>query len=555
VAGFPDVDSTLRLAVVDLRRRCGDRKVESADVAAVLHVSVDDIRQLAAYRLSRGSDISSVIAVVACLDVAVAEALREAAPRLDGRAAVEHWLQEQPLPVGTDTVLSLSDTGDLLASVRALDVALLQANQGLRALGFEPLHNAVGHQQQFSAYVQQQRAYLHDVLRDRFIEVARSGASLDEYLRLRELPGLEPNDAWLDHYWDLPDDVLAAHIGGWIDEVTPAREDNVELLPPVDELREQGRRTATRVVANARVLADAWLHRHAAGVGPRPDEASTVVAALMSSGRMDFGRITPADVVSWLSDAGQWPAKMLRTTSRIELGLTPADLEAARARLEATRDQQRRQRTYVRYGERTFTEEVSDLRELVDAVRGSLTATDLTTPLDRVPLGRIELLPGTPASGGRGGGSTWRAEPQDEKTKAIGLIGEVVIGERLRREFGLPPEDTWVSGYREDIFADGRGDDRLGFDFRVPRPDRTWLFEVKSTTGNDCQIKLGESEVRRAQALESGEEYVILFVTNVLDPAKRRIYPLPNPLGSSGLSRYRVAGSALRLIFELPLRD
>ena len=115
----------------------------------------------------------------------------------------------------------------------------------------------------------------------------------------------------------------------------------------------------------------------------------------------------------------------------------------------------------------------------------------------------------------------------------------------------MPPEDTWVSGYRAEILADGKGSDSLGYDFIVKTTDRTWLFEVKSTTEETPEFALGESEYRRAREVSADEEYVVVFVTHVLSPEGRRIHPLPNPLGPSGLQYYRVAGRALRLQFDL----
>jgi hypothetical protein len=150
---------------------------------------------------------------------------------------------------------------------------------------------------------------------------------------------------------------------------------------------------------------------------------------------------------------------------------------------------------------------------------------------------------------------SWTSRQPAEKLKAIGLAGEAVVGEWLRSQFGLPPEDTWVSGHRAEMLADGKGSDSLGCDFIVKTPDRTWLFEVKATTDETPEFALGESEVRRARDIGADEEYVIVFVTHVLSPEKRRIHPLPNPLGPGGLQYYRVAGRALRLQFELRETD
>src|SRR5262249_51335651 len=127
------------------------------------------------------------------------------------------------------------------------------------------------------------------------------------------------------------------------------------------------------------------------------------------------------------------------------------DVAAARTRVEDAREQRRRATTYVRYGDRTYSDEASDLRALVDAVRNQVPSGVLDTSIEPMSLSGLP-----PASerrrGPGGGGGQWRAPTvPPEKTKAIGLAGEVLVGEWLRSRFGLPPEDTWVSGYRAEI--------------------------------------------------------------------------------------------------------
>ena len=126
------------------------------------------------------------------------------------------------------------------------------------------------------------------------------------------------------------------------------------------------------------------------------------------------------------------------------------------------------------------------------------------------------------------------------------------MGGWLQRHTGLSPEVTWRSGYRNDVFADGRGDDGLGYDFLVEQGTSRLFVEAKSTTGDALEFTLAESEVRKAQDLAEGEEYIIVLVTRVLDPTSRDAVVLPNPFGPGGLKRYRVAGSAIRLKFEKP---
>lgn len=156
-------------------------------------------------------------------------------------------------------------------------------------------------------------------------------------------------------------------------------------------------------------------------------------------------------------------------------------------------------------------------------------------------------LPGRVDTGGG-----WRATTAPpEVTARVGLAGELLVGEWIQHQFGYPPEVTWKSSYRRTLFPED-GDDGLGYDFEVNSPTRPILIEVKATSNATPQIALGESEVRRAQALAADEEYLVAFVTHALDPARRRLHIIPNPLAAGGFEFYRVAGRSMRLKFHLP---
>ncbi|MDG5809430.1 DUF3883 domain-containing protein [Streptomyces ossamyceticus] len=134
----------------------------------------------------------------------------------------------------------------------------------------------------------------------------------------------------------------------------------------------------------------------------------------------------------------------------------------------------------------------------------------------------------------------------------MGLAGEVAVAAWLERQYGVPREESWKSGLRPYVFADGTGDDSLGYDFLIHDGDRTLLYEVKASTGDRGEFELGESEVERASHLRPDETYTIVYVSHVLDSNHRRITPLPSPFSAPGLAGYRLVGTAMRLRFELP---
>jgi hypothetical protein len=550
---IPAEADNLRLAFIDLQQRCGDTQSHTvADIAAVLGVSDAD---MAAFVVAQGighMDVSGLVGVLACVDVDLAEQLRDSRAHFDSPESLRAWLHARLAPgeVTADVLWDLADHGDLLQTVQALGIDLATANRGLRALALSPLHNPQGHTRQLAAYVQQHQRTIQDRIRDAFLPAYQAGQPLHDYLQVRQLSELRPDKAWLDQCWDLPEQVIANHVDAWLHRSTPLAI-SASGLPAVDEIRAANRRRLSRILGSLAVLVEAWLHRNAAGNGRRPADHSTVADAMTQAGVLDFQQLTSSAVVRWLLTHHQWPPAMPPTTSRAELGLTDQDITDARQRIDRAKEGQRREPTFVNLDGHTY-EAGTDLAALANAVRGGITAAQLATPAD--PLTPNESTD-TPAKGsqsrrGHGGGTT-RTAPAPEALKMIGLAGEIVAGEWLHHHYGIPPQDSWVSGYRNLELGDGQGDDGLGYDFRIISGERTRLFEVKATIDDRFEFILGETEVRRAQNLQPDEEYLIIFIVNVLDTTRRRIIPLPNPLAPGGLRRYRVAGRSIRLQFDL----
>ncbi|MEU9609896.1 hypothetical protein, partial [Streptomyces sp. NPDC048057] len=83
-----------------------------------------------------------------------------------------------------------------------------------------------------------------------------------------------------------------------------------------------------------------------------------------------------------------------------------------------------------------------------------------------------------------------------------------------------------------------------------PNPKR--FGSITNAVARSDRSQLDDSEVERARTLKLDETYIIVYVSHVLDGARRRITPLPNPFGAPGLAEYCLMGSALRLRFTLP---
>ena len=113
-----------------------------------------------------------------------------------------------------------------------------------------------------------------------------------------------------------------------------------------------------------------------------------------------------------------------------------------------------------------------------------------------------------------------------------------------------------IAGNRgiEQAVSLSRGDDSLGYDFRVNTLSTEWLYEVKATSEDAFELELSDNEFRvavKAQA-DRTRRYRILFVQYALDPSQCQVFELPNPASEAGRSRFRVVGrSSQRMRFEL----
>ena len=554
LAGFHRLGDVLRLALIDLRARVGETgEPQSSDIAAVLGLSEADVAGLQAERRSFAPDIASVLPLLAALDVGLAEALRDEGSQLRSRDELLAWL-ERRLPKGladAATVLSLSEGGALIDALCRLGVTLVHANHAFRGLGLQTFHNPGGHQRQFKVYLQTHRSAIVDRIRSSFLDAFNRRESLASYVQLRDLEGLDPDPIWLDEHWDLDGDLIATRVDTWLLGHGLPNRDLGLALDPLHDLRAANRKVLASTLGHANPLVMAWLHRHSAGVGPSLPEFQAAAEKMTAAGLFDFERLTSADVVAWLASAGHWPGGMPHSVKDTELGLSEAEVERAREQLRS--DRARRPPTFIDIDGRTYATDIIEFGEIADAIRGGLTDDQLATPFDPTPL--VELDPAAeghrrPGKRGTCGGSARR--PPEATIEAIGFAGEIAVGEWLRARFDVAPEDCWVSGYRNKYLGDGKGDDGLGCDYRLVTEGKTLYIEVKATTGDDPQFQLEESEVRLAQSLELGEEFVVVFVTHVLDSSRRHFNPLPNPFAPGGLQHYRVAGKALRLRFKLP---
>ncbi|WP_336706499.1 sacsin N-terminal ATP-binding-like domain-containing protein [Oerskovia sp. USHLN155] len=545
---------TLLLALTSLRTAdlSGDT---TAAVAQALRVDEHELRGVL-HLADPGIDTSATVFVLMCVAPSIGYELHELETPIRDDASLRDWLSSH-LAVGdadADRVLRFSLTTDRGEVLTELGADLSSVNEHLRSVQLAELENGAAQAQQFRAYLQERGAVLRDRLRDRFVSTARSGGDLSDYVRLTgQLASIDVDPDWVKTRWTVDAATMDDHVTQWLDAQAPGVDPDAEAMAAVDVTRADAQNSLRSVLGRLPALIAAWQFGEGDTSGTKPLDVPQFVAEVTASGRLDFGRLTPTEIVARLKAQGQWPAAMPGFTTASELKIAQSELDAARARIKEREEAARRATTTLTFKDVTFTAENDEMVRLYETVRRSVHEGILETPRDPVDLA-ITSTDDAPAS--RRGSSTrrgaWQAQgAPPEKTKLIGLMGEAIVGRWIEEQFELSPTDTWVSGYRQSVLADGIGNDSLGFDFRVETADRTLLIEVKASLGDDRRFELGESEVRRAQDLADDEEYRIVFVVNVADLENARIYPLPNPFALGGLQRYRVVGRSMSLQFDL----
>jgi hypothetical protein len=272
-------------------------------------------------------------------------------------------------------------------------------------------------------------------------------------------------------------------------------------------------------------------------------------AILLAEGQTDFDPFNAERLIGWLAHNGHWPDGMPETLGLEDLGLTQEAVERAKTEEERERAHREFLRRSIELGGIRHSAAPEDFGALAEAARASVTESLLRTRAGfshlAEPLGQMK----------RGGTSTGPKVPPPRATEAqrgaIGLVGEVVALEWLKRRYSGASDDSWKSRYRDFVLGGSLGNDSLGFDFEVPVGRTSYLFEVKATAGDETQIELGESEVLAARQHARTNRYRILYIAFALDPVRRAIHLLPNPFAERGRDLYRLEGSGLRYRFQL----
>ncbi len=414
------------------------------------------------------------------------------------------------------------------------------------------------HRETFELTVLRHWTALRDRLRWAHLDRQTARSPISGWHQLRDRTRLSPDAAWAYTRDEITDaDVLAEAErqlvlanGGPLPATGPA-------LPPVESVRGQNMAAVEGALVAATHVVHAWCRTNDRPLPADWSDATDVrpvVEALDRAGALDFRPLGADDVLAWASATGSWPEGMPLTTDLTALGLTEADLEQQLSDEDRERQERQRARRTVEV-DNTPIDIGSGYSELREQLRRSL---EDAPEFLRSPARYARLAPGPTTAGRSGGGngaggSAGRGaavRASDQQLNAIGFAGEWLayrwLGERYPDEFS---DECWVSANRAKALPGDLGNDGLGYDFIVPRKGGAVMYEVKSTTEDGGEIRLGESEVLTAQANARNNRWRLLVVTKAFNK-DRRIIQLRNPFAPASRGLFTFAGQGLRLLYR-----
>jgi hypothetical protein len=557
LVGYPDLADALRVALIDIQRQ-GTSTPDSAVIARALGETSDRLKEIKDSLRQPAEELVRALApILAVYDIEAAREIWQAVDGLVDTNAVEVWLSNRmaanPLEVGVARLISVCAEADLNQARLALAIDLPILNSAIVALGppFQPLQNREGIEREFRFFLAQNRESLLNSLRGGFVSAFRDEESLAAYVAARDLHSIDPVERWADEFMELPHETIEARVSDWLANVAGSRPSGGDL-PPLEEVRTHNRAQVSEIAEQASDIVLAWERQRSREASCRPPAPADAADLAMQAGILDFEPLAKDRVLRWLGRSGYWPPELAASLQPEAHGLTvEAVREAKRLRLEALVDKDRARRQ-IQIDGKSFSATRENYPGVVKAIRDSISPA--FTAIGAV-LARLAVQPASKVhdrrSSSRRVTAARRPTLSPEQIEAIGLAGEIAALEWLKVQYESASEDSWRSGYRNQVIGDGLGDDSLGYDFEILTAKQRLLFEVKAAIGDGTEFDLTGAEILAAQSVRRNERFYILFVQHVLDADERRALMLPNPFSPEGSDYFGTVGAGLRLRFSL----
>ncbi|MBI5515255.1 MAG: DUF3883 domain-containing protein [Deltaproteobacteria bacterium] len=371
----------------------------------------------------------------------------------------------------------------------------------------------------------------------------------------------------------LPDSVRAALTGATsVEELVAALASADAAIEPTHDPADTHREnvaTCQKTYDALRRTALAWCNREHANMGRWLDAGTmpSLLRARLDAGEGFLNRWSehaavvaiaavavrePAHAVFWRAVDGTSDVAALQR----ELALREAELAGVDDVLEAAHERRRRAARTLTVCGAPFEADPENMSRLWDHLAQQVEDACLpqVDPKQTPSLAEMPPVPMRANGQRRSGGGRRPPRLPEEQARLIGLAGEIFAYRMLRKHFGeaVVSPSVWVSENSRHRFPQNAADDGLGFDFRVVVGRRTWLIEVKATTGQETTFDLGPSEVRAAMecANDKRRTFRVLHVKEVLSTAPRAVF-LPNPFSPDGQQHYRLDDAGLYVRYRL----
>ena len=564
------IDSRLRFVELLLSRLALGQDAQALDPPsdeALAAALMCDAGMLQEHRAALRTDVRHVLHLLIPLvayfgDVALARQLESEAEQARGGFDVSAWLRSEfPLAERkpADLIAACERAPNRAALRRELDLDYERFNRVLLALGEAPLSNEDQLRAVYDAYLGRMRPHILERLRRHHATDFREERDLTAYVSRKSLAFLGFDSTWILTRETLDTEIVEAHVARLLDEAL-GQDDEVDL-PSSRGLLERNRKAVRDFASRAMSVVGAWCRRNQIRVGEpwRSDDPQVVTRHLENAGLLDFDPIEDLWIPAFCHRAGCWPEGMPQTLEPAALGLDHATVEE-----EARRRKKERQRRIVDERSIEFAGARLDpvdssfadaFRQLAEqSIAGDEGWFERSKRPRLAEFAEAEGGGGGPGTGASGGKGRRGKQPPEEQRQAMGLAGEWLAFQFLRRRHGEAVDETcWVSGNRAHFFGGDEGDDAAGYDFSVKTPQAEWLYEVKSSLEDTGEFELTPNEMRVAASVppRGRRRYRILYVPFVFSPSRWMVLELPNPMGDGTRNRFKQVGrGSVRFRFE-----
>ena len=493
----------------------------------------------------------------------MANELTQAYEQLGPSLHLRNWLEKNLGSERSDAVWQVLEVTDNQVDLRRrLDLPFAQYNAALHELGYPPLCEEVDYLRIFEVYLNEMRSDLVDRVRRRYIDTFRNGGNLAQYFEHKKLNFVTFDPEWPLTVEELTKPFVEDHILNEADRALGQDSKGIEL-PDICRVTSENQKMALSAHARITSLVCAWCRSKSRELPDmmNPADSQPLVSALLQAGLFDFERLLPDQLPELCKRIDIWPEDMPTTLDLEQLSLTEEDLDFEARKARESRHQAEVSRRSIDFGGNSLDTGSADFAQSMASIAAKVLVADSDWfSRSRAPRLVVQQQFGTRGSfrsrGDESKTSRRREQPPEPIRCAMGMASEYLAREYLMKRHPKEMTDScWVSENREHFCADGeKGDDSLGYDFRVVTMRNEWLYEVKSAIdeGGEFEMTAREIEVAGSGAMDRKRRFRILYVPFVFDPRRWSVLMLQNPVGQKTRDQFRIIRTgSVRYGFDL----